>query len=76
MGSRSAMSTYENVLVPIPFPPETETLRRAVAAYLARFKGQSRVHTESDLCAYLTWCSVHSLDPLTAQRPHLELYIR
>ena len=25
------------------------TLRIAVAAYLARFKGQSRVHTESDL---------------------------
>lgn len=24
-------------------------LRLAVAAYLARFKGQSRVHTESDL---------------------------
>ncbi len=70
------MSTYENVLVPIPLPPESDTLRRAVAAYLARFKGQSRVHTESDLRAYLTWCSSHGLDPLTAQRPHLELYIR
>jgi hypothetical protein len=53
-----------------------DTLRRAVAAYLARFKGQSRAHTESDLRAYLTWCSSHSLDPLTAQRPHLELYTR
>jgi site-specific recombinase XerD len=70
------MSIYENVLVPIPLPPESDTLRRAVAAYLARFKGQSRVHTESDLRAFLTWCSSHSLDPLTAQRPHLELYIR
>ncbi|MEQ7011334.1 hypothetical protein ABN028_34730 [Actinopolymorpha sp. B17G11] len=30
-------------------------LRMAVAAYLARFKGQSRIHTESDLRGYLTW---------------------
>ena len=27
----------------------------AVAAYLARFKGQSRIHTESDLRSYLDW---------------------
>ncbi|GAA2151516.1 site-specific tyrosine recombinase XerD [Humibacillus xanthopallidus] len=70
------MSTYENVLMPTPLPTESDTLRRAVAAYLARFKGQSRVHTESDLRAFLTWCSSHGLDPLSAQRPHLELYIR
>ncbi len=31
-------------------------LRLAVAAYLARFKGQSRVHTESDLRGFLIWC--------------------
>jgi hypothetical protein len=32
-------------------PPEpfTDRLRLAVAAYLARFKGSSREHTESDL---------------------------
>jgi integrase/recombinase XerD len=29
-------------------------LRIAVAAYLARFKGQSRIHTESDLRGYLS----------------------
>jgi site-specific recombinase XerD len=75
-GSRLQMSIYENVLVPTPLPPESDTLRRAVAAYLARFKGQSRVYTDSDLRAYLTWCSSHGLDPLSAQRPHLELYIR
>jgi integrase/recombinase XerD len=51
-------------------------LRLAVAAYLARFKGQSRVHTESDLRCYLTWCDSHGLDPLAASRPHIELYIR
>ena len=54
----------------------TDQLRLAVAAYLARFKGTSRYHTESDLRCYLTWCADRSLDPLAARRPHLELYIR
>ena len=59
-------------------PPEpfTDRLRLAVAAYLARFKGSSRAHTESDMRCYLSWCAEYSLDPLAAQRPHLELYIR
>jgi len=51
-------------------------LRLAVAAYLARFKGISRNRTESDPRCYLTWCAERGLDPLAAQRPHLELYIR
>jgi site-specific recombinase XerD len=46
-----------------PFPDQ---LRLAVTAYLARFKGSSREHTESDLRCYLTWCADHGL----------ELYIR
>src|ERR1700744_5716882 len=56
--------------------PLTDQLRLAVAAYLARFKGASRDHTESDLRCYLPWCTGHGLDPLAARRPHLELYIR
>jgi integrase/recombinase XerD len=66
-------------LVPAPSePPEpfTDRLRPAVAAYLARFKGSSRAHTESDLRCYLSSCAGRGLDPLAAQRPHLELYIR
>jgi integrase/recombinase XerD len=51
-------------------------LRLAVAAYLARFKGQSRVHTESDLRGYLLWCESRQLDPLVATRPQIELYVR
>lgn len=54
----------------------TDQLRLAVAAYLARFKGSSRYHTESDLRCYLTWCAERGLDPLAARRPHLELHIR
>jgi site-specific recombinase XerD len=56
--------------------PFDDRLRLAVAAYLARFKGSSREHTESDLRCYLTWCADRGLDPLSAKRPHLELYIR
>ena len=36
--------------VVVATPP---VLRLAVAAHLARFRGQSRVHTESDLPGYL-----------------------
>jgi integrase/recombinase XerD len=43
---------------------------------LARFKGSSRERTESDLRCYLAWCAERRLDPLAAQRLHLELYIR
>jgi integrase/recombinase XerD len=56
--------------------PFTDRLWLAVAAYLARFKGSSREHTESNLRCYLAWCAERGLDPLAAQRPHLELYIR
>jgi site-specific recombinase XerD len=56
--------------------PSFDPVRLAAAAYLARFKGQSRVHTESDLRAYLHWCAEHGLDPLAATRPHIELHVR
>jgi integrase/recombinase XerD len=54
----------------------SRVLRIAVAAYLARFKGQSRIHTESDLRGYLVSCDQRDLDPLAVSRPHVELYIR
>jgi site-specific recombinase XerD len=59
-----------------PGGPFTGRLGLAVAAYLARFKGSSREHTESGLRCYLAWCAGRGLDPLAAKRPHLELYIR
>lgn len=52
------------------------SLRMATAAYLARFKGQSRIHTESDLRAFLAWCDRQGLDPIETRRPHIELYLR
>ena len=53
----------------------TDRLRLAVAAYLARFTGSSRDHTESDLRCYFAWCAERRLDPLAAQRPRRERYI-
>jgi integrase/recombinase XerD len=72
------MMTFAELAPAASDPPEpfTDQLRLAVAACLARFKGSSREHTESDLRCYLAWCAERSLDPLAAQRPHLELYIR
>lgn len=52
------------------------SLRMATAAYLARFEGQSRIHTESDLRAFLAWCDRQGLDPIESRRPHIELYLR
>jgi integrase/recombinase XerD len=70
------MNFAELASVPSERPtPFTDQLRLAVAAYLARFKGSSREHTESDLRCYLAWCAERGLDPLAARRPHLELYI-
>jgi integrase/recombinase XerD len=70
------MKTFTQLTLTSSDPPFTDRLRLAVAAYLARFKGSSREHTESDPRCYLSWCAEHGLDPLTARRPHLELYIR
>jgi integrase/recombinase XerD len=51
-------------------------LRLAVAGYLARYRGETRRHAESDLRAYLTWCQERGLNPLAAKRSHVELYVR
>ena len=66
-------SVHSSQAGPCPLPDQ---LRLAVTAYLARFKGPSREHTESDLRCYLTWCAERNLDPLAVQRLHLELYLR
>lgn len=70
------VTTSEQILVPIVLPPTADPLRLAVTAYLARFKGQSSVHADSDLRCYLRWCAERDLDPLNAHRPHVELHVR
>jgi site-specific recombinase XerD len=61
---------------PSHMPTDDAYLRLAVADYLARYKGDSRTHTASDLRTFLEWCTRHELAPLTAQRPHIELFLR
>jgi site-specific recombinase XerD len=53
-----------------------DLLRVAIAAHLARYKGLSRVHTNSDLQVFLRWCIDHELDPLRVRRADVELFVR
>jgi site-specific recombinase XerD len=66
----------EFTFLPQSIKPADQRVWRAVAAYLARYRGQTRIHAESDLRSYLTWCQAHALDPLAAQRVHIELFLR
>ena len=51
-------------------------LRAAVAAYLGRYRGDTRLHTESDLRIFLTWCTNQDLDALSVARVDIERYVR
>lgn len=65
-----------NTTLPGLLNSDDPMLRLAVAAHLARYKGETRVHTASDLNCFLRWCLEHSLNPLEAERAHVELYLR
>ena len=56
--------------------PDRVVLRAAVSAYLGRYRGDSRLHTESDLRVFLTWCSDQDLEPLSVARVDIERYVR
>jgi integrase/recombinase XerD len=73
---RSVMHDNESVPAQPALLLHADRLRLAVAAYLARFKGTSRDHADSDLRCHLTWCAGRGLDPFLARRRHLELHIR
>jgi SAM-dependent methyltransferase len=57
-------------------PTDPVVLRAAVSAYLGRCRGQTRLHTESDLRVFLRWCTDRRLDPLAAVRMDIERYVR
>jgi integrase/recombinase XerD len=65
-----------------PTPEQTvctsddQVLRAAAAAYLGRYRGQSRLHTGSDLKIFLTWCTGNGLEPLRVGRGDIERYVR
>jgi integrase/recombinase XerD len=56
--------------------PDHLVLQAAVAAYLGRYRGGTRVHAESDLRVFLRWCAGQDLDPLAATRSDIERYVR
>jgi len=62
--------------LPATYTTDDPMLRLAVAAHLARYKGESRAHTASDLGSYLRWCFEQGVRPLQAQRGHVELDLR
>ena len=49
-------------------PADRLVLRAAVSAYLGRYRGETRLHTESDLRVFLRWCIDQNLAPLVAGR--------
>jgi integrase/recombinase XerD len=51
-------------------------LRAAISAYLGRYRGETRLHAESDLRVFLRWCTDQDLDPLAATRVDIERYVR
>ncbi|GGQ83652.1 tyrosine-type recombinase/integrase [Couchioplanes azureus] len=51
-------------------------VQAAVAAYLGRYRGQTRLHAESDLRVFLHWCARQDLDVLAAVRADIERYVR
>src|ERR671932_1000255 len=57
-------------------PADDLVLRAAVSAYLGRYRGETRLHTESDLRIFLRWCTDQDLDPLAAVRVDIERYLR
>jgi integrase/recombinase XerD len=55
---------------------DDRVLHAAVPAHLGRYRGQSRLHTGSDLKIFLTWWGDQSLDPLRVGRADIERYVR
>ena len=52
------------------------TLSGSTETFLAQYKGQTRVHAESDLACFLRWCHDNHVEVLRARRVDLELYLR
>lgn len=74
--AESCMTRPDPILFPVLLDATTDPLLKAVAAYLARYRNQARVHTESDLRAYLVWCRERGVEPLAVSRAQIELYMR
>lgn len=61
-----------NDLHPVP----TDSSSLAAAGFLARYREPTVRAYRNDLRCYWAWYAQHELQPLQAQRTHLELYLR
>lgn len=48
----------------------------AAMSSLARYRGATLRAYSQDLRYFLRWCAERDVEPLLAERPHLELYLR
>ncbi|MCU1691959.1 MAG: phage integrase family protein [Frankiales bacterium] len=53
-----------------------QATKMAVFGFLARYRRATLRAYRQDLKSFLGWCELQCLQPLLAQRPHLELYLR
>lgn len=60
-------------LLPQLIASGSRLLAVAAAAYLGRYRGQSRIHTDSDLRVFLR---PQTLNPLQAAQTDIECYVR
>ena len=68
-------------LVPTPVPqsdvePAGTSSTALAAAFLLAYEGATRSAYGRDIRAWLTWCDSHDVDPLAAQRAHIDAYAR
>src|SRR5688572_33143197 len=65
-------SSSENATAPGRAPSPLDVV---VGTFLAQYKGQTRIHAYSDLACFLRWCQDNHIEPLSARRVDLELYL-
>jgi site-specific recombinase XerD len=56
--------------------PLFDEARLAIASFLARYSGATRVSYTADLRYWFAWCHEHHLDVFAVRRGHLELWAR
>ena len=57
-------------------PVERLRLQSLAAAFLLGYEGATRAAYGRDLRHWFDWCAAHDLDPLAAQRAHVDAYAR
>lgn len=52
----------------------TMSMDEAIAGWLVAYRGPTRARYRTALRAWLRWCDLNSIDPMTARRSHLETW--